>query len=112
MSDDRLRELLAAQPGSHEVAERAQRAREKALQRLPPAVTRKRERPVAWIRLSAAAAAALSLGLLWVSAPRGTGIPAPEPVAVVQPAQPPLQVRMTLSDGTKVVWTLDDRFSM
>jgi len=133
MSDDRLRQLLSVTPDPEEVAERAGRARRRALAR-----TEERPAPARWLWAAwvapALAAVLLAAGVsAWRRAWRIEALawtpPAPPIVsaALEAPAPPAakrsprrvrpmrqerLEVHFALSDGTRVLWTFDDKFSL
>ncbi len=94
-----IRDLLSVRPPEEQVREASRRARIGALARL-------NERPkpnTATLIKFAFAATALVLLLIELRTP-----PAQPPL----PVQPPLRVNMTLTDGTRVVWTFDDNLAL
>jgi hypothetical protein len=106
MNEDRLSQLLSVQPPDAEVAAAARRARHRALDRIGQIGPRRRQ---AGLRiLSAGAAVAVLLGILVLRHYAVPEIPDTRPAATgaTQHAQP-LRVVFTLSDGTRVVWTVD-----
>lgn len=92
-----LDELLKTQPGSGALEQPARRAATAALQR-----HRASEHRVHWWQAMAAATALA--GLAWLMLAR-----APQPV---QPEPTRTQMHWTLSDGTKVHWTFDEKFAL
>lgn len=103
MSEDRFREILMSTPPVEEIEARANRARHRALARLDrPAMAARRRR---WLPALAVAGGLLAVGLAWL--PRGATVPPAD-----APPAAPLRVHLTLSDGTRVVWVLDDHFAM
>jgi ferric-dicitrate binding protein FerR (iron transport regulator) len=94
-----LRDLLAVRPPEPLLSEAGRRARIRALARLDA----ERRAPRAWL-LPAAAVFTLALAMV---------------VFVQTPLRPPahptaeaLRMDLTLTDGTRVVWTFDDRLGL
>jgi len=133
MNEEKLQSLLSALPEEFEIAERAARARGRALARLDDA------RPVrhVWRWATCLAALPVLLAGIWLVqlsrvqplpwTPPAPQIAAPDlraPVAVAagQPvrrrphrpalAQQRLEVQWQLSDGTRVQWTFSEDFSL
>ena len=111
MSDERLRSLLRVQLPREHVSAAAERARLAALRSLP-ATTGGARRGIRWRKLSMAGAMAAVLAVVAVTVTSWAPGSSPQVVMPAAEEHQPLQVHLTLSDGTKVVWTLDDEFSM
>jgi len=137
MSDQKLRRILSMLPASDEIAERAARARRRALARFEQPQPSRRF----WIWAPALATGVLAIaGVLWLRPvrslppPEPKAPPAPEIAAVVRPEAPVpapapapkpaarratpapsqarLELHLVLSDGTRVFWTIDKNFSL
>ncbi|HZO52844.1 MAG TPA: hypothetical protein VFB63_09010 [Bryobacteraceae bacterium] len=98
MTPDPLQSILRTPPGSEQLREPARRASIGALARV-----RARRMDARWPAFVLAGAALAFVGWFLV---------APVPRLVSDPAPGRLAVDFTLSDGTKVVWTFDDRFNL
>jgi len=135
MKDRKLRQLLSMLPEEEEIARRAARARRRALARLEepePARRGWRWAPAAALTvLLVASAAWVSRAwrvdpLVWTPpAPRIASVPAaplaPAPAPAVRkasrraapgPRQERLEMHLVLSDGTRVLWTFDRKFTL
>jgi hypothetical protein len=94
-----MRDLLSIGPPEEQIREASRRARGKALARLE-----ERPRPSALFVLKFAfAATAILLAMTALRTPQT------QPPAAVQP---PLRLNMTLTDGTRVIWTFDDNLAL
>lgn len=98
MTPDPLQSILRTPPGSECLREPARRASLGALARMPS-----RRMDARWPAIALACAALAAAG--WF-------LTAPVPPLASKPAPGRLAVDFTLSDGTKVVWTFDDRFNL
>ena len=98
MTPDPLQGILRTPPGSECLREPARRASLGALARMPS-----RRMDARWPAIALAGAALAGAG--WFLA-------TPIPRLVPDPAPRRLAVDFTLSDGTKVAWTFDDRFNL
>ena len=91
-----MRDLLSVTPPGDQVRDAGRRARLNALARIE-----EKPRPSRAALLTFACAITTAFLLLFAARE-------PQP----SPAQPPLRVNMTLTDGTKVVWTFDDNLAL
>lgn len=98
MTPDPLQSILRTPPGSECLRETARRASLGALARLPYGRMGAR-----WPAVALAGAALVAAG--WF-------LDSPVPGLAPDPASRRLAVDFTLSDGTRVVWTFDDRFNL
>jgi hypothetical protein len=94
-----LHDLLSVRPPEEQVREASRRARIRALARIE---LTPRPRMFRFMALACAATAMFLLAIALRTPP------AQEPAS----ARPPLRVDMTLTDGTRVVWTFDDSLSL
>jgi hypothetical protein len=101
MRDDRLREILSVGPGAEETGARSARARKRAIAQYEAKPRRSIWRP------ALAAGLAMLLAGVW---------------AVHKPADPDgpgaategqrIEMKLQLSDGTRVNWVMDDRYAL
>ena len=92
----RMRDLLSFTPPGDQVRDASRRARLGALARLDEKPSLSRSAVITF-------ACAMTAAILLLFAARE-----PKPAT----APPPLQVNMTLTDGTRVVWTFDDNLAL
>jgi hypothetical protein len=94
-----MRDLLSVRPPDEHVREASRRARVKALARLNETP---KPNTLALLKLTFAAPAVFLL-LIALRTP---------PARPPEPVQPPLRMNMTLTDGTRVIWTFDDNLAL
>jgi len=103
MSDDRLREILSVRVAADEEASRSERARKRAMAAYETAPRQHR-----WQPFMAAAALAIVLAGTWITQ-RSSGRPG---AADASAERPRIEMRMQLSDGTRVNWVIDNRYAL
>lgn len=103
MSDERLREILSVEPGADEVAFRSRRARRRALEAYETIKPQRR-----WRAALAAGFAIVFAGTLLL---RGPAAVAPQASSPSQAGRR-VEMRLQLSDGTRVNWVMDDRYAL
>ena len=96
-----LRDLLLTRPPHDTVSEASRRARVAALRRL------EERRPLRTKAPFISFACALTAALIFVLSLRTPPEHVPSPLP-----SPPLRMDLRLTDGTRVVWTFDDRFTL
>lgn len=101
MRDDRLREILSVGPGSEETGWRSARARKRAIAEYQAA-----PRQSSWRPAMAAALAMLLAGAWFLQRPLAPG------AAGTAAEGRRIEMRMQLSDGTRVNWVMDDRYAL
>ena len=99
MRDDRLREILSVGPAADDVTARSRRARRRAMEAYDEAPR------VSWSPAIAAGLAALVAGI-WLA--QGPEIAPERPAAEGRR----IEMKLQLSDGTRVNWVMDDRYAL
>jgi len=111
MNENLFRRILSSKPPIEEIEVRSDRARRRAFAALDePAAAGGRRR--LWLPAFAAGAGVVALAALLYSPLQRRLAPPQESAASSRTHAQTVRVYLTLSDGTKVVWVVDDHFRM
>ena len=102
MRDDRLREILSIGPGAEEARRASSRARKRAIAEYEAGPRRRSWRP----------ALAAGLAMLLIAGAWVIQRPADRDAAGPAAQGGRIEMRLQLSDGTRVNWVVDDRYAL